>query len=129
MAEGSSVEQLQHQETAVQLEVRGPPLSVTDRYYTKHYAVGKDLMDCSRQPGVVTGSRWEHILCLNCTDHALQWVELASDTPVKSGPVNVLERLSSILLVLLSVTALCFVLCKLESELLMTLYELGMRLV
>ena len=49
--------------------------------------------------------------------------------PVNSGPVNVLERLSSILLVLLSVTALCFVLSKLESELLMTLYELGMRLV
>lgn len=49
MAEASSVEQLQHQETAVQLEVRGPPLSVTDRYYTKHYAVGKDLMGCSRQ--------------------------------------------------------------------------------
>lgn len=46
MAEASSVEQLQHQETAVQLEVRGPPLSVTDRYYTKHYAVGKG---CSRE--------------------------------------------------------------------------------
>ena len=86
MAEASSVEQLQHQETTVQLEVRGPPLSVTDRYYTKHYAVGKGLMGCSRQPGVVTGRRWEHFCALptnilsNCTDHALQWVGLASDT-------------------------------------------------
>ena len=61
MAEGSSVEQLQHQETAVQLEVRGPPLSVTDRYYTKHYAVGKDGL---QQTGVVTGSHWEHFCAL-----------------------------------------------------------------
>ena len=41
MADANSIKKLQQQESAVQLEVRGPPLSVTDRYYTKCYAVGK----------------------------------------------------------------------------------------
>ena len=48
--------------------------------------------------------------------------------PVNSGPVNVVGEIVKHSLGS-TVTALCFVLCKLESELLMTLYELGMRLV
>ena len=29
------------EEPAVQLEVRGPPVPIIERYYTKHYAVGE----------------------------------------------------------------------------------------
>ena len=45
-------------DTNQQLEVRGPPPSVTDRYYTKYYALGKTILVCSRACSSETSTKF-----------------------------------------------------------------------